>query len=508
MLVVATLISSWLCRSLRESMFLSSWGRGIRSAGKRAWRFGCFRWPEVMILLLGIVLRLSMISNFHYTWNYDSQSHWDVVEWMLRFGAVPNTETLYEGYHPPLFYALSAWLVTEGWTRPTMVAVPVGLGIVRLALIWLGFELHLPRFRIARIVGLALAAVLPASVHMDGMLFGEGLSCLIHTLILILMPFALRREGSFRWVLALWLGVLFGLAFLTKISALVTLGALGLAVGLEFVLIDRPLPLRLKRATPWLLTLAVAVGMSSWYFAQNVRQYDKPLVTSFELQYDKFRVAKALESPVLDRRPLGYVFGWTDDIYLYPYHPAGSSGTYRFFPVALVTAVVDYWDFGFAGYEEAVPGGPPPGRLHAWRYPEISLAAVFGGTLALIATLIAWVCAAVHVFRTRNIAHLALIAAPLLAVVAALQFAVSFPIEHNGVIKATYMMFAAPPLFALFGLAVDWTTRSPARWALTVILALALGAIGWYSLQCRLTRNLPWEPKTVQLTVNHGWEAV
>lgn len=450
------------------------------------------------MFLLGVVLRLSMIWNYHHTWNYDSESHWEVVEWMVRFGAVPNTETLFEAYHPPLFYALAAWLVTEGWTRSMMVAIPVGFGILRLAIIWLGFELHLPRFRVARLVGLTLAAVLPGAVHMDGMLFGEGLSCLIHAAILLLIPFALAREGSLRWVFALWLGVLFGLAFLTKISALVTLGTLGLAVALEFFLIQRPLFQRVKRVAPWLLTLAIAVGMSSWYFAQNVRQYEKPLVTSFELQYDNWRVAKALEAPLLDRRTLGYVFGWTDHIYLYSYHPAGSSGTYRFFPVVLATAVVDYWDFGFGGYEEAVPGGPPPGRVHAWRYPELSRAAVFGGTLALIATTIAWLCAAVHVFRTRNIAHLALVAAPLLAVVAAVQFAVSFPIEHNGLVKATYMMFAAPPLFALFGLAVEWTTRSPTRWALTVILAVALGAIGWYSLHCRLTRHFPWESQVVQ----------
>jgi hypothetical protein len=465
------------------------------------------RWPELFVFLFGVLLRLSLISNFDYRWGYDSEAHWQVIDWMVHFRTAPNTETLFEAYHPPLFYGLAAWLIDHGWTRPMLKAIPISCGLVRLVLTWIGLELYLPRFRWARFSALALAAVLPVSIHMDGMIFAEGLSCLFHLIAILLIPLAFRREGLPRIHLTVWLGFLMGLALLTKISALIMLAALGLTVVFEFFLSRRPLRYRLGRAWPWLGTVAIVVAMGSWYFAQNVRQYDKPIVASFDLPADAWRIAPALRKPVLDRRTVGYVIGWGDEIFKYPYFPSGLAGRFRFFPTLLATAVVDYWDFGFSGFDRTKPETPNPPMVHPWFNPESSRAAIMGGFIVMLATLAAWVVALVRTLKNRQMGYVALLLLPFFAVLGALQFAVSFPADHNGIIKATYLMFAAPPLFALFGLAVEWTVRSPLRWPAFALLMASLLALGWYSTLSRISRYYPWEIPKVQASMSFDSEA-
>jgi hypothetical protein len=54
------------------------------------------------------------------------------------------------------------------------------------------------------------------------------------------------------------------------------------------------------------------------------------------------------------------------------------------------------------------------------------------------------------------------------------------------VIKGVYMTFGAPPVYALYGVAVGWSRRRPERWPLFGLLLVALWLVGAYSVLCRL----------------------
>ncbi len=446
---------------------------------------------ELAIFALGVALRLSMAWNYHFSWNYDSDLHWDVVQWILEHDTVPNTESSFEAFHPPLYYLTAAWLVAHGVTRAGLVWLSIGCGVARLAIIWAGLELYVANSRAARVAGLALAAVISASVHLDGMVYTEALSCVLNAGVMLLLPLAFRRTGQFRWPLALVIGLLLGLALLTKVSALVMIGAIGAAVAFEFVFVRRPLRVRVANALPWAGMLAVVLALCGWYYAQNVRQYGTPLVTSFSLPSQKWLVEAAEKKPVLDRRSLGFLFGWDADVYKSPYRPSGLGWTPRFFPISVATSVVDYWGFGFAGYEPRKPGERErTPRVNSAVLTEARLAMV-GGTLLFLAILSVWLVAMWRVLRSCDVGRLALLLIPLLMLLAALQFAVAYPVDDYGVIKSVYMMFAAPPLFALFGVAVAWSLRRPTRWPLFAALGLSLSWVGWYSVVCRFGWLLP-----------------
>ena len=90
-------------------------------------------------------------------------------------------------------------------------------------------------------------------------------------------------------------------------------------------------------------------------------------------------------------------------------------------------------------------------------------------------------------WRRQDFGQLALLAAPLLAVAGLLHFAISFPWDDSGVLKAHYLQFAAAPFSAVFGVALSWCWQ---RWvtrpvALVGLASTALvAAYTWHSLRC------------------------
>jgi hypothetical protein len=172
---------------------------------------------------------------------------------------------------------------------------------------------------------------------------------------------------------------------------------------------------------------------------------------------------------------------------VYPYSQHGIGPNPRFFPVAVATTFEDFWGYGFEGFDRRFPKRgverklrPRPETTHVTRL------AVVGGTVIFAATALAWFVAFRRLFRHRDLARLALLLVPLLAVGAGLHFAIQCPADGHGVTKGIYMTFGAPPLYALFGVAAAWAQRRPERWPIFGVLMLALGLVAAYTLDCRL----------------------
>jgi 4-amino-4-deoxy-L-arabinose transferase-like glycosyltransferase len=440
---------------------------------------------ELAVFLGGVLLRLTMTWNFDARWTYDADLHWQVVTWILEHGKVPHPESTFSSYHPPLYYAIAAGLVKLGFARAQVLWFSVFCGVVRLGLIWAGLEWYV-RSRWARVTALAVAAVVAASVHLDGMVYPEALSGTLIAGAMLLVPIAFRRSSRARWVVAGAVGLMLGLACLTKVSGFVVLSAVLAAAGLEFFVRRRPWRTRLRSGLPWVGMLGVVLAVSGWYYLRNVREYGTPFVTSFELPSQSWLVAADVDKPLLDRRTLGFVFGWNDAVYREPSRPSGLSRHPRFFPVAVASTVVDYWGYSYQGYEGAHASGPGTPIRPAWQVRPAARLAVVGGTVIFLAAAVAWLFAARHVLRRRDMGRLALLLIPLATLVGALAFAIRYPVDVYGVIKGVYMTFGAPPVYALYGVAVGWSRRRPERWPLFGLLLVALWLVGAYSVLCRL----------------------
>lgn len=446
------------------------------------------RRPEIALLLLGVVLRLAAIINLDPTWGYDSDGHYQYATWFVTHWAPPPINQFFQAFHPPFYYAIGGLILRAGGQFPALRAFSLFLGCVRLALLWLGLELYLPGRRMARLLAMALGAVLPVALFMDATIGGEGLQNLLSVIALILAPLALRARGRQRWRLAAWLGLVLGLCLLTKISGTALFIAIGMAVLAEqFMSQNVSAAERLGYAPPFALSLAMALAISSPLLVRNMRVTGKPFPTSFDtIQANQQDSVK--DTPVLDRRSLGYVFLGSWEIYSRPFWPTSIHPNPRFFPVLIAGTFGDYLNYGYAPRRTERPGdiisNVGPARREAlipWRL------SVVGGTVIALMTFCCWLTSARALWRRREVERLPLLLAPPLAIAGLLYFTIAHPFDSEGVIKATYVQFGCAPLYGLFGLAVEslWS-RGPGGRVLAWIALVALALVAVYTFFCRM----------------------
>ena len=346
-----------------------------------------------------------------------------------------------------------------------------------MATIWFGLERNLAWNRPARLVALAVAAVLPAAVHTDGMVTNESLNNLLSAIALVLMLELLRTESARRWLVALALGLVVGLGLLTKISTLALVVAGGVAAMVELCWVARGgWRARAGRLLPWVGALFVTLAVSGWYLAHNQRTHGKVFLSGFD-GIDAHWLAPLANTPYMDRRKANFFYGWTNDIYASPYCPTGVMPESYFWTPLVASTFVDYYSFGFA--QRTPPVESYNSRPVPVRAATLSSFAVVGGTWIAITTMIAWLVAAVAVWRSKNVGHLLILLVPLTALLGQLHFAVKFAIDAQGPVKGAYMQFAAAPLYALFGIAATWGWKGA-------------GARSWRSCSTR-SRSPRWQ---------------
>jgi 4-amino-4-deoxy-L-arabinose transferase-like glycosyltransferase len=446
------------------------------------------RLPECSIFAIGVLLRLTMVWRYRADCGYDAYEHWRYVEWLIQHGSLPPLAELIEAFHPPLYYTAAAGLVEMGATQQGVTWLSIACGTARLALIWCGIEWYLHR-RWARTTALALAAVLPASIHVDGMVYAEPMSGMFSVAAMLLWLRMFRATGRRRWLLACALGFVFGLGLLTKISILVPL--LALATGVILGLLMPPGPVdwraRFRNLLPWSATIVICLAVAGWFYARNLAHYHKPFLTSFDTA-QKFVVADSNNMPYLDRRTLGFIFSWDMSVYRLPYYPMGLQPNPRFFPVALASTFVDYYNYCFSGLltSHRIEGTlGANSRPLTSRLVGLSRGSIIGGTIILLGTLAAWAVCLPKTYFRKDWGLFAVLLVPLLTILFALHFAVQYPRDDYGVIKGAYMQFGAAPLYAMFGVAVDWARSERRRLPIFAILLLGLGGVSAYTFCCR-----------------------
>ncbi|HZS41910.1 MAG TPA: glycosyltransferase family 39 protein [Polyangia bacterium] len=437
------------------------------------------RWPECLLLALGCALRFASLSWASVYDGYDFASHFTVIRWFGEHWELPSVYLSREAFQPPLYYVLMG-LLLRARLEPWHLGVPsLILGCARLGLIQLGLVRVLPERRVARLAALALAAVLPASVHMDGMASNEVLNAFLGTLALVLVTYVFEDRARVRN--AALLGLVLGLGALTKISTVALVGAVAVGAALEFAAARGR---RLRVAKVWSVAFAVLIATSGWYYARNHHLYGKAFLTSFD--HKERAMAESVDGvPYWKRRSPGFFVGWSADLYREPYYPIGLQPNPRFFPVLIATTFVDYYNYYFMAPtgdgDELIEATRPVSRA-AFTFSRMSFA---GGTLIAAATVAAWLAAAVACARRRRFAELVLLLAPLFALLGALHFATQFPFDNLGHIKGTFLQFAAAPLCGLFGVAFAWMWERRRLRPVAVAELCALAFVASYSIYCR-----------------------
>jgi 4-amino-4-deoxy-L-arabinose transferase-like glycosyltransferase len=445
------------------------------------------RLPELALVLFALALRVSLARWYDVKLGYDFPTHEEYLRYLVDHHSLPPYYLNFSTYSPALFYALGALLVKAGCTLQTVGRISVVSGCVQILLVWLGVELYLRESRLARVLTLALAAVVPASVHVAGMLSNEAMSDALCTGAIVLMPQVLSRRGRAAIGFAAATGVCLGLALLTKISGAAVLTAFLVAVVLL-----------IARARDWvegvrgllpgtLVVLAVVGALAGWHYVRHKVLYGKFVLTA----YDHFTdVDPIFKIPFLDRRTFGFVSYWDDAIYETPTWPTAAQPRARFWPLLVSTTFSDYYNFNFV--PPAPPGTPtiPVNNGKPMRASALLPArgSVLGGTALAALAAAAWFFSARRLWRRGDDGRLVLLLAGMFAVVGQLSFAIRYPNDHAGPIKGAYLQFAGPLYCALAGLAIAalWNRRGIVARTLALGGIAAIGLVAVYTVYARV----------------------
>jgi hypothetical protein len=204
---------------------------------------------------------------------YDEPAHWETVQFYATHHRLPvlgEPGAPYEAQMGPVYYTFAAIVVnlmpTADNTTRAMALRLVGVALLPV-LVVLTFRLGRllsPRPAVG-ILGAALIATMPLLVAIGGSIQNDFLTFVLIALVVVLGIGLLRQRDSPAPVHFL-LGVLIGVAVLSKIVALALVPALVLAYLAH--------PAGARRRLIWVLAAGAGfVATSGWWFVRNVLLY-------------------------------------------------------------------------------------------------------------------------------------------------------------------------------------------------------------------------------------------
>jgi tetratricopeptide (TPR) repeat protein len=443
-------------------------GSGPSSDARSTWlAFGA-------VAMVWVALFTNNLKSLAFPIGFDVDAHLDYIGYIQEHKALPLADQGWEMHNPPLYYLIAALLLDAGGLSATeLAAVPVlrGLALVtalaHVALVVVSLRLLFPGQRGKHLVGLVLAAFLPAQLYLAHYVTNELMAgtlstaavCLCLCVLVDENPSALRHAA---------LGLCLGAALLTKVTALV------LAMVVLTVLAGRLIARRQWRPMPWLRTVGVVLGVgvlvSGWHYARVWSHFGTPLVGS----YDPASGFSWWQDPGYATTPSLLRFGRT---LAQPYY-SGLNGV----PDGLYSS---WWGDGWWGGAASRLKRPP------WNYDSMAVGYLLA--LAPTALVLAGALAALVLLIRRPSAPWCL----LLGLAAALASAVLYHflrLPYFAHVKAFYALGAAVPFCACAALGFDVLARRSRA------AALALGvAVGTWAL-CALASFsvLDHEPATLE----------
>jgi hypothetical protein len=164
---------------------------------------------------------------------FDAEGHLEYIKHILTRSAVPLANQSLEAYQPPLFYALSALLVSiaklifhNETANMALKLIPFLCGIGQIFIAYFSSRYIFPDSTNKQALCVAFAALIPMNIYISHYVSNES-ACAFLTGLLILVTIIMLRKGCSTKLFCI-LGITAGLALLTKFTTLVVLPVVAL----------------------------------------------------------------------------------------------------------------------------------------------------------------------------------------------------------------------------------------------------------------------------------------
>lgn len=216
---------------------------------------------------------------------FDAAHHHFYLDFLSLRGSLPLPTDGWSTFHPPLFYLAS--LATGelgrllGGERAEAVALKLLPFLSGLASVWVAGALCarlVPRDPGARALALLFAAVLPMNLYASAYFSNESLHTFLAGAAILVSVDALLapRAGAARLA---GVGLVFGLASLTKFTAVAVLPIALLFLAVKLVAVEG-LPIG-RGAAPLAACAATWAAVAGWFYARNLLLFGDPFMANW-----------------------------------------------------------------------------------------------------------------------------------------------------------------------------------------------------------------------------------
>jgi Tfp pilus assembly protein PilF/4-amino-4-deoxy-L-arabinose transferase-like glycosyltransferase len=365
---------------------------------------------------------------------FDAAAHIKYIQYLFVRHAVPLANQGWQAYQPPLFYVLSALLLS--WARlvlsnqvaqMTLKIIPFLSGLGQIFVAYFTGRMVFVDDKNKQMLCTAFAALIPMNIYMSHYISNEPTSALLIALVILVAIMILRQKSSVKLVCIL--AVLAALALLTKFTAFVVLPVVAMVLLYKLISEERT---TFIRAAGYLgLTVAIIFILAGWFYLRNWVDFGKPLVGNWD--------------PVLSfnwwQDPGFHTYGYFcrfGDVFTAPW----LSGFSSFFDSFYAT----FWGDSLLGGRSTYILGPP------WNYEYIAVVYM----LAVPATLLI-IFGALQAFRAvvSRGDKIWLMILALLFVTLFSSIYMSLRIAHYSQSKAFYCLFIVVPISLTFASGFD-----------------------------------------------------
>jgi tetratricopeptide (TPR) repeat protein len=411
-------------------------------------------WPGLLLLIIAVFWVILFVNNarlLQRVMGFDGHAHISYIEYIQKHRALPLPNEGLEMFQPPLYYGISAGLLSLfGLTTTDAAGIVVLrlfttlLGIVHVTLVFLSLRLLFPGQTGRQGIGLLLAAFLPMHLYLSQYVTNETLAAMLvsASVYLCLRLFAAEKNP---WTGFIVLGLVMGAACLAKFTAVLAVPFLVGALAGRLLARGEPAGTALLKLGGM---LGIAALVSGWHYVRLWRQMGSMVIGGWDpasglawWQDDGYRVAAYYE-----RFGVSLVRPWF-------------SGTASFMDGIYSTL----WGDGLCGGSSGLTFRPP------WNYNLMCagyLLAVWP-TVLVLAGAAAW---GLKWLRTGGADRFVLLGVAFAVGIALVYLSLTVP--YYAAVKAFFGLCALVP-FCVFG-AVGWDVLTRGRKGLQFALGLVL----------------------------------
>jgi tetratricopeptide (TPR) repeat protein len=389
---------------------------------------------------------------------FDVQAHLGYVQYLIDHKFVPPLANEgWEFFQPPLFYFASAIVFLLGklflaadQAPYSLKLIPFLCGIGQICLVYFASRKVFPNSQTKQSLSVAITALIPMNIYISSYFSNESLSALLIGLTILVTIIILNSSQSFLRLYCI-LGLVIGLAILTKITVLTILPVIFLVL-LYKQLSEEKHPITLLGKKLGLMFLIIVV-IAGWFYVRNWMHFGKVFITS----WDYSLLSPWWQDPGFHTYKYFCQFG---KVFTMPYF----AGTYSFFDSIYST----FWGDAYLGSANKYTFRPP------WNYEYMSAVYLLAIPAAL-AIIIGTVCAIVNVVYTANKSWLLVLGSFGISTFSIIYMNLQLP--YYCLAKAFYGLGVILPIGLIFALGFDWLDQ---RLRDKKLFLLRMVLYGWF----------------------------